>query len=193
MGDVAPLPPSSRRKDHVLASEPVRTGQLTPAQEERRNAALGITRHPAVDPNPLTLGEVPACDPRETLAWKKDGVQHAVFTRLRAGQYPVEGSLDLHHHTVKEAREALYRFFQQAQARGWRTVLIAHGRGEQSRTPARLKSYVRHWLGQLPQVIAYHSADQRQGGTGAVLVLLKKSAQAKEQTREQYGLKTPTE
>ena len=57
-------------------------------------------------------------------------------------------------------------------------------------TPARLKSYVAHWLGQMPQVIAYSSADRRHGGTGAVLVLVKKSAEAKEETREAYGQKS---
>ena len=72
-------------------------------------------------------------------------------------------------------------------------LLIAHGRGEQSATPARLKSYVAHWLGQLPQVIAYASADRRHGGTGAVLVLVKKSAEAKEETRQAYGQKSDPE
>jgi DNA-nicking Smr family endonuclease len=69
-------------------------------------------------------------------------------------------------------------------------VLIAHGRGEQSATPARLKSYVAHWLGQLPEVIAYSSADARHGGTGAVLVLLRKSFEAREETRESFGQKS---
>ena len=69
-------------------------------------------------------------------------------------------------------------------------MLIAHGRGEQSATPARLKSYVVHWLSQMPEVIAYASADRRQGGTGAVLVLLRKSSAAREETRETFGLKS---
>ena len=193
MGDVAPLPATRRRKDEQLSAATPRTKALTPAQQERRNAALGLTRTPVVDPNPLTLAEVTLCAPRDVLGWKKDGVQHAVFQRLSGGHYPVDGSLDLHRHTVKEARVAVFRFFQQAEAKAWRTVLIAHGRGENSPTPARIKSYLAHWLGQLPQVIAYHSADRRHGGTGAVFVLLKKSARAKELTREQFGKKSDLE
>ena len=151
MSDVAPLDDSKKQK--ALRREMPKA--VTLAQLERRYAALGLTQTPAVDPNELTLGDVPQVEPRDVLAWKKDGVQHEVFSRLKAGRYPLEGSLDLHRLTVREARDAVYKFFRLADAKGWRTVLIAHGRGEQSATPARIKSYVAHWLGQLPQIIAY--------------------------------------
>ena len=108
------------------------------------------------------------------------------------GKYAIEGSLDLHRLTVKEARAEILRFFDLARAKQWRTLLIAHGRGEKSQPPARLKSYVACWLNQVPDIIAFHSADKRHGGTGAVLVLLKKTRKAKEETREKYGLKTDT-
>jgi DNA-nicking Smr family endonuclease len=182
MSDVAPLN-NPHRVQHDKA-----TGDLTPAQLERREAALGNRDRTALaDPNYLTLGEVPQLDPRAILDWKKDGVQHAVFARLKAGKYPIEGSLDLHRHTVKESRDAFFKFLNLALAKGWRTVLVAHGRGEKSPTPARIKSYVAAWLGQVPQVIAFHSAANNQGGTGAVYVLLKKSPAAKDENREQYG------
>jgi DNA-nicking Smr family endonuclease len=189
MSDVAPLKDSPRRAGSERpALDP------TPAQLERQRAALGLNeRSPAVDPNPLTLGEVRPLDPREILAWKKDGVQHEVFSRLKAGKYDIEGSLDLHRLTVKESRAKVYEFFRLAAAKGWRTLLISHGRGERSSTPARIKSYVAHWLGQLPEVIAFHSAERRHGGTGAVYVLLRKSAAAKELTREQFGHKSSEE
>ena len=187
MSDVAPLPGKHSRR--INPAETDKPAEPTPAQLERRQAALGIKKNDA-DPNPLTLGEVPQLQPRDMLEWKKDGVQHEVFSRLKAARYPIEGSLDLHGMTVKEARAEVLRFFNLAEAKRWRTVLIAHGRGERSATPARLKSYLAFWLRELPQVIAFHSADRRHGGTGAVLVLLKKSARAKEETRESYGLKS---
>ncbi|MEM8768229.1 MAG: DNA endonuclease SmrA [Pseudomonadota bacterium] len=194
MSDVAPLKADVQKKaahrEQQLDAEREMPRAVSLTQLERRYAALGINRTPTVDPNPLTLGEVPLVEPREVLEWKKDGVQNEVFARLRNGQYPIEGSLDLHRLSVKEARQAVFKFFHLADAKRWRTILIAHGRGEQSATPARLKSFVKHWLDQLPQVIAYSSADRRHGGTGAVLVLLKKSAAAKEETREAYGLKS---
>jgi DNA-nicking Smr family endonuclease len=188
MSDVAPL----SAKQRVQRDKTARAA--TPAQLERREAALGNrTKAAAMDPNYLTLGEVPPLNPREILDWKKDGVQRAVFLRLKAGKYPVEGSLDLHRHTVKEARAALFKFVNLAIARSWRMVMVAHGRGEQSPTPARIKSYVAAWLEQIPEVIAFHSAQNRHGGTGAVYVLLKKSPAAKDENREQYGGKAERE
>jgi len=187
MSDVAPL--SERHGRRVALKDEGAAAEPSAAQLERREAALG-RRHSKVDPNPLMLGEVPRLNPRDVLAWKKEGVQHEVFSRLKAGRYPVEGELDLHGLTVREARSAVFRFFALAEAKHWRLLLIAHGRGEKSATPARLKSYLAHWLQQLPQVIAFHSAERHHGGTGAVYVLLKKSKQAKEAAREAYGLKS---
>lgn len=182
MSDVAPLQ-TKQRLQHSNA-----TGEATPAQLERREAALGNTDKTAlVDPNYLTLGEVVQRHPRDILNWKKDGVQHGVFARLKAGKYPIEGSLDLHRHTVKEARNALFEFLNLAFSKRWRTVIIAHGRGEKSPTPARIKSYVAAWLVDVPEVIAFHSARNNQGGTGALYVLLKKTPAAKDENREQYG------
>jgi len=185
MNDVAPLRERKSRQTEIAGKRP----DVTVGQRERREVALG-NRDTAIDPNPLTLGEVPPVQPRDMLEWKKDGVQHEVFSRLKAGRYPIEGTLDLHHRTVKEARAEVFRFFNVAEARGWRSLLIAHGRGELSPTPARLKSYLSFWLRQLPQVIAFHSADRAHGGTGAVFVLLKKTKRAKEEARESFGLKS---
>jgi len=182
MSDVAPLSSKQQRVQHDKAA-----AEATPAQLERREAALGNRDKARADPNYLTLGEVPQRHPRDILDWKKDGVQHGVFARLKAGKYPIEGTLDLHRHTVKEARAALFKFLNLAFARRWRTVIVSHGRGEKSATPARIKSYVAAWLDQVPEVIAFHSARDNQGGTGAVYVLLKKAPAAKDENREQYG------
>lgn len=182
MSDVAPL--QQRRVRHEKVPQEATTSQM-----ERREAALGNTRVPKVDPNYLSLGEVPQKRPRAILEWKKDGVQHEVFKKLKSGRYPIEGSLDLHGCTVKEARIEMLKFLNVAFVRGWRTVLIAHGRGELSKTPARIKSRVAHWLEQIPEVIAFHSAQNHHGGTGAVYALLKKTPLKKDENRERYGLK----
>ncbi|MEZ5560831.1 MAG: DNA endonuclease SmrA [Pseudomonadales bacterium] len=186
MSDVRPLPEASAK----VAPERVARGP-TPQQLERREAALGNrpTAREQTDPNFLTLGEVPGVGPRDVLAWKKDGVQNEVFRRLKSGRYPIEGTLDLHRLTVREARTEVFRFYQLALRKGWRTLLISHGRGERSSTPARIKSYVAQWLGQIPEVIAYHSATQQHGGSGAVYVLLRKSAAARQVAREAHGLR----
>lgn len=184
MSDVEPL-------QHKRVDPERGPAAVTPAQLERREAALGNrAREPKTDPNYLTLGEVKLLHPRETLAWKKDGVQHEVFRKLKAGKYPIEARLDLHRLTVKESRAEVFRFIGLALAKGWRTVLISHGRGERSPTPARIKSYVAHWLQQMPDIIAFHSAIQPHGGTGAVYVMVRKSEAARELAREKHGLKS---
>ncbi len=182
MSDVSPLQHKRVRHDN-------RVREATISQIERRQAALGNNKPPKVDPNYLSAGEVRQCQPRDILEWKKDGVQHEVFKKLKSGRYPIEGSLDLHGCTVKEARVEMFKFLNLALARGWRTLLIAHGRGELSETPARIKSRVAHWLEQIPEVIAFHSAQNHHGGTGAVYALLKKTPLKKDENRERYGLK----
>ena len=68
-----------------------------------------------------------------------------------------------------------------------KTFKLAHGRGEKSATPARIKSFVAAWLEALPEVIAYTSAQRHHGGTGAVYALLKKSPAAKQDNAELHG------
>jgi len=141
------------------------------------------------DRNQLTLGEIERVNPFDVLAWKKDGVQPRVFRRLVQGKYPIEATLDLHQRTLKEARDDVFRFISSSSRNGFRSVVIAHGRGDRGDDPAKLKSYVAHWLVQLTDVIGYHSAPRRNGGTGATFVLIRKSPSKKEENRERHGLK----
>ena len=70
MSDVAPLGEKAKKKAQSEAlkleakKEMPRAVSLT--QLERRYAALGIERTPKVDPNPLTLADVPQVEPRST-------------------------------------------------------------------------------------------------------------------------------
>lgn len=170
MADVVPKSPRKKATDSIAGSNLEPT--LTQVQR-RLNAEQSSTS--LVDPNYLTLGQVKSLDPLETLSWKKDGVQIGVFRKLRTGGYEVEAELDLHGKTVKEARADVYAFLEHASRKGWRMLLIAHGKGEKSDTPARLKSYVAHWLVEAPEVIAFHSAVPSQGGVGAVYCMLRKN------------------
>jgi DNA-nicking Smr family endonuclease len=184
MADVAPL--STPRRE-VLKPPPDKSDRLQ-AQLARESAEQ--QKPTAKDPNPFHGSNVPQLQPYDVLGWKKPGVQEAVYRKLRLGQYPIEATLDLHRHTVREARAALYQFLQQAIAKQRRTLLVLHGRGERSPTPARIKSHVAHWLPQHPEVIALHSAQRNQGGTGAVYVLLRKPPEARELNRERHGVKS---
>ncbi|NVK21285.1 MAG: DNA endonuclease SmrA [Kangiellaceae bacterium] len=155
------------------------------AQQARKEAALG--RKPKVDPNPLTTDFVDMVQPDDWLEYKNDGVQEGVYKKLRLGKYDIEARIDLHRRTVKEARDDVYYFIQGCMKRDKRLVLITHGKGERSEPKAVLKSYVNHWLQQLTDVIAFHSAQKQHGGVGSVYVLLKKSDMAKQLNRELFN------
>jgi len=109
----------------------------------------------------------------EELVFQRTGIQPAVLRKLRRGDYRVQGEIDLHGLTVAEARQALRDFLAQALLRRWRCVRIIHGKGLRSghRGPV-LKGMVGAMLRKVGPVLAYVSARQIDGGTGAVYVLL---------------------
>lgn len=111
----------------------------------------------------------------DELLFFRPGLQHSVLRRLRRGQFTIEAEFDLHGMTVPVARQALAEFLHAAGAHGQRCVRIIHGKGHGShqRKPV-LKSKVDHWLRQRRDVLAFCSARQVDGGTGAVYVLLRR-------------------
>jgi len=123
------------------------------------------------------------------LAFKRPGIQHGVYKKLRQGRYDIDARLDLHRLSVKQARIDVHSFIQEAMQYGLCTVLILHGKGqrktEQEKT-AVLKGYVNRWLQDLEEVQAFHSAQPVHGGTGAVYVLLRKNLQKKRENRERF-------
>ena len=179
MKGVVPLPEDGRARPRGMP----RPSRPSPGQLARQRAAIAQDG----DPNPLTLGEVPQVSPWDELAWKNPGVQEGVYRKLRLGKYPLQATLDLHRMTVREARDQVHRFTHDCLAMGVRTVLIAHGRGDRSETPARIKSYVARWLEDLPEVLAFHSARREHGGYGATYVLLRKSVDKRNDNRERFA------
>ena len=126
--------------------------------------------------------------PLDILCFKRPGIQDGVFRKFRLGKYAIEGRLDLHRKTVAEARIEVLSFVREAMSYDMRTIMILHGKGERNiEQPAKLKSYTAKWLKEIPDVMAYHSAQKQHGGTGAVYVLLKKSERLKEKNREEHG------
>lgn len=109
----------------------------------------------------------------DELKFRRAGVPEAVLRRLRRGEYRVEAEIDLHGLTVTEARAQLREFLAAAIARHLRCLRIVHGKGLRSgpRGPV-LKQAVNALLRRVGAVLAFTSARQVDGGTGAVLVLL---------------------
>lgn len=109
----------------------------------------------------------------EELSYRRNGIQDAVMRRLRRGHYRVESELDLHGLIVPEAKQALREFLARAIARQCRCVRIIHGKGLGSgpRGPV-IKQAVNVILRRTEPVVAFCSARQVDGGTGAIYVLL---------------------
>ena len=130
--------------------------------------------------------EVALVDPHDMLEFQRAGVQHGVYRKLRLGQYDTDTKLDLHHHTMAEAKEALLKFIDKCKDQQVRSAIIIHGLGLKSQPPAKLKSCINTWLRELPEVMAFHSCQKMDGGLGAVYILLAKSAEAKQKNRERF-------
>jgi len=78
--------------------------------------------------------------------------------------------------TVDAARDYLLKFLSECEADGSRCIIIVHGKGYSS--PAKkpvIKPMVNRWLRATPTVLAFFSALPKDGGTGAVYVLLKRN------------------
>lgn len=127
-------------------------------------------------------------DKNALLSFKRSGIQEGVFKKLRLGKYESQARIDLHGITVENAREQVHQFIQDCLRYDVRVVTIVHGKGHRSdKGLAVIKSHTAHWLMQMQEVIAFHSAQAHHGGTGALYVLLRKSEAAKQHNREKHG------
>ncbi|MGA8862290.1 MAG: Smr/MutS family protein [Gallionella sp.] len=104
----------------------------------------------------------------------RNGLSRMTLRKLRRGTWRVQDSLDLHGNDTEAARKLLQQFLHEATGRNLRCVLVIHGKGLNSRDgEAVLRKLTRHWLTQHRQVLGYCNAQPAEGGSGAVLVLLK--------------------
>ena len=116
----------------------------------------------------------------DSLSFKRHGVARDVVRKLRRGTWVVQSQIDLHGFRTDEARDAMSLFIRDAAKRGLRCVRVIHGKGlgSTNKEPV-LKGKVRAWLSQKSEVMAFVEARERDGGAGAVVVLL--------QTQHRHG------
>lgn len=114
--------------------------------------------------------------PEDPLYWARDGVQEGQMRKLKAGQIPFEGHLDLHGQKIETARELIWAFLAEASRYEIRCTRITHGKAARldGKSPI-LKSHVNTWLRQHPQVLGFSSCQPKHGGTGSLYVLLKRT------------------
>lgn len=147
------------------------TARPRPKARFTRADALAVLEESLAD---LRRPLAPVIESGEELQFRRPGLQEQVFRNLRRGQYRVEAELDLHGLTAAEAAPELDRFLAAAYSQGLRVLRVVHGKGLGSghRGPV-LKGVVSARLQRLDAVLAFASAREVDGGTGASLVLLR--------------------
>ncbi|MEO3434889.1 Smr/MutS family protein [Inquilinus sp. CAU 1745] len=139
-----------------------------PADEPARRLKEAIKAAPLPAPKPplppLAPGKTPGLDRRSA-------------DRLRRGRMDIDGRLDLHGMSQAVAHDALTGFVLASHRMGRRAVLVITGKGLYGERSGVLKSAVPRWLNDAPlrdKILAFQPAQPKDGGSGALYVLLKR-------------------
>ncbi len=112
----------------------------------------------------------------DLITFLRQGLPSDILRKLRRGQWVVQATIDLHGATTSMARTELAQFLAHARHNGIRCVRIIHGKGTRSpNNIALLRNKVRLSLSQREEVLAFCDAPPADGGSGAVVVLLRAS------------------
>ncbi len=117
------------------------------------------------------------------------GLDRNSSEKLRRGKMPIEGRVDLHGYTRREAHSRLRSFISSAHRSGKRCVLVITGKGSSLRQTddadymggkrkGVLREEVPRWLREpdlYKLVIDFRPAQPRHGGAGALYVLLRRA------------------
>ncbi|MDD2864920.1 MAG: Smr/MutS family protein [Methylococcales bacterium] len=114
------------------------------------------------------------------------GLQNSVLKKLRKGFFGIDAEIDLHGLNAHEAKRQLLHFLHHSVEEGCRCVHIVHGKGYRSldNLPV-IKNELNRLLRQHKDVQAFCSASPKEGGTGALFVLLRLS--------DKYGFESENE
>ena len=130
---------------------------------------------PKAKPVPLTPKRAP--EP-ELAPGQVAGVARTQAERMKRGRLPIEARLDLHGHRQSEAHRELAAFLARCQAAGKRCVLIVTGKGLGKDEGGVLRRMVPRWLNEpanRARILAFDQAQPKDGGLGALYVLLKRT------------------
>lgn len=154
------LPAKVKSKKIIFRSEKTKLINL---KDDKQQIHLSL-----FDPTELTIGS------EDRLFFSRSGLQNKRIKQFKRGEIRQSDYLDLHQMTVGHARSAVLNFLLQSRERSYSCVRIIHGKGKLLQGGAKLKNYVNCWLMQIPWVLGFSSAQPRDGGAGALYVLLRR-------------------
>lgn len=152
--------------------EPIAANRAEPYRE--RPPPVPRPQHEEDDTEQPALLAESQVETHDYLLYARPGIQKRVVAELQRGRIEPQLEVDLHGLRSEHARALLKEFLADCRHRRVRCARIIHGkgRGSDSRQPV-LKCKVNYWLRLREDVLAFCSATRRDGGTGAVYVLLR--------------------
>jgi DNA-nicking Smr family endonuclease len=170
-------------RESVEDAEPIETDRIEPFRH--RPPPVPIAQPPELSGRAerATLSESEV-ETHEYLLFARPGIQKRLLADLQRGRIEVDLELDLHGLTAAYAERVLEEFLHDCGRRGVRCARIIHGKGirSENRQPV-LKRKVNYWLRLYEEVLAFCSAPRRDGGSGAVYLLLRNPRKARRERR----------
>lgn len=167
--------------------QPVKSDKavLTPANKPKpypKPTVINVDGHLIDTSTSLAIEKVGIED---SLSFLNTGLQTNVLKKLRRGFFGLDAEIDLHGLNSEEAKRQLLNFLHRCVEEGCRCVHIVHGKGHRSpdNHPV-IKNNLNVWLRQHKDVQAFCSAAPKNGGTGAVVVLLQLSEKYSHQNHD---------
>ena len=181
-----PAKPTPPAKPAAKAKAKASSGPAAAASIEDRAGADGTIVKPARPARPPVTVEI--IKTRSTASrGRLPGLDKRSALKLQRGQMTIEGRLDLHGMTQSEAYRMLDIFLTRAVKDAKRCVLVITGKGTArqdgadaivpDRSVGILRAVVPGWLGDATnreRVLAHQPAQLKDGGAGALYVLLKR-------------------
>ncbi len=166
--------------------EPVKAGDDAPDTGPALPKPAGQRRKRAAAPTPAVPDIVPS-DLQDHAHGGAPGMDRRLQLRLKRGQLPIEGRIDLHGLSREKAHVALNGFLARQEALDRRCVLVITGKGRpdwhrpawgsDEREIGVIRRALPGWLSDYPnreRVLAFAPAQPQDGGKGAWYVLLRR-------------------
>jgi len=141
--------------------------------ETGAKAAPKTKRSAAAPPPPSRRTPMPELRPG-----RATDLDARTMERLRRGRVRPEARLDMHGMTQDEAHRAVVGFIAASRSAGRRCVILITGRGRAKLGGGILREQTPRWLNLQPtrgNILGFAEAQPKDGGAGALYVLLKKN------------------